>query len=205
MTNDARVRVPGEGVPVIVPTLMLAAGVLLGATAAGVARASTTQAPPPTPTEAKPPPAEPASTTLPAVSVPAASTPRHDLTPHEQCGKLVVEFASGAASGPAAANAPLIELGEYVRSTSGAHVLVEGHADAVGDEISNLRLSRARAAWVAARLQDAGVPRARITVRGLGAFSPVGGVPETESANRRVVVTAGGAPGCAPVPEEEIR
>lgn len=212
MSNAARTRVPGEDAPALVPAFLLLLGGLFVTTATSVAHSSpapvVTAVGAPSasaapsglaggPAPASTAGAEPEARSAEAVSAAAAPKP---------CGRLVIRFASGIVTGPKSAKEPLATLASWLMATGGAEVLVEGHADAVGDDVENLRLSKRRASWVGAQLEAAGVGRERITTRGLGAFSPVGGGrAETESANRRVVVSAVGAQGCAPVPEEEIR
>ena len=200
MDPIARTRVPGEDVSVAVPAVLMAVGLLFVTTAVGAADDAV--APPPAVAPERPAPTALAPRPPPEIVTPpvpvAAPTPK-------ACGKLVLLYATGSAEGPGAAAAPLDKLAQYLAGNQSAHALVEGHADATGNEIDNLRLSRDRAQWVATKLAERGLAKGRVTVRGLGAFSPVEGQPETESVNRRVVVTVHGGSGCAPVPEEEVK
>lgn len=80
-------------------------------------------------------------------------------------------------------------IAAQVKGLPGA-VSVEGHTDDVGTDTDNQSLSERRAAAVADRLEAAGIPRVRITTRGLGETTPVS-TQDTEAgrqANRRVVV-----------------
>lgn len=194
--------VPGEDAPLIVPIALLVVGGVFATTAVGAAESPPTGAPvapAPVIVVERPPVAEPA----PAPALSQAPAPR-------VCAPLVVHFAIGASDGPASAHAPLERLAAFLVANPTARAIVEGHADAVGDELTNLRLSQRRASWVAARLTAAGASAESLTTRGLGAFSPVLGAGDPnkeggEPVNRRVVVNVGGASACAPVPEEEIR
>ena len=71
-----------------------------------------------------------------------------------------------------------------------AAVTVEGHTDDVGADADNQALSERRAAAVADRLVTGGVPRERLTVRGLGETAPASleDTAEGRQTNRRVVV-----------------
>lgn len=72
----------------------------------------------------------------------------------------------------------------------GKRLAVEGHADSIGNEDYNQRLSERRAASVARALQNGGISRQLITTRGLGELFPV--APNDNAAgrakNRRVEV-----------------
>ncbi|HJL20365.1 MAG TPA: OmpA family protein [Sandaracinaceae bacterium LLY-WYZ-13_1] len=87
-------------------------------------------------------------------------------------------------------------LAAFVARHDEATVVVEGHADGRGDERDNLRLSYARARRAARHVRRAGVPDARITVRGLGEFAPLEGTATHDAANRRVIVRVAGPRGC---------
>ncbi|MFO0669926.1 MAG: OmpA family protein [Polyangiaceae bacterium] len=197
--------VPGEDVPVVVPIALLAIGGVFASTAVSAAEPAPERETAPAlviaPATAEAPPPPRVEATAPIAAASAAPRP---------CAPLVVHFAIGASEGPPAAADPLGKLATFLARNASARAVVEGHADAVGDELANLKLSQKRAQWVATRLSVAGAPENALTTRGLGAFSPVVGAgdptkPEGEPVNRRVVVTVSGADACAPVPEEEIR
>ena len=67
-------------------------------------------------------------------------------------------------------------------------IRVEGHTDAIGDDISNLKLSQARASSVVDYLVNAGVKRRRLDPVGFGEMRPVSDneTDEGRQANRRV-------------------
>ena len=78
----------------------------------------------------------------------------------------------------------------------GTNVLVKGHADRVGDQGMNLRLSMARTAAVKAALMRAGVPESAIRSGSLGEESlPVPTADQVpERLNRSVHITVTGRP-----------
>lgn len=211
-TSDPRLRVPGEDVSIFVPIALLLVGSVFVTTSARSEESEVTDRPVPTvPTVPAIVPSPGPATSVsdqaaPAIASATAAAPVASASAAPApCGKLVVRFATGVTTGPAEVAAAVAPIATFMKNAEQAVVLVEGHADSVGDDMVNLRLSRERATWVAGQLQTAGVPRARITVRGLGAFSPVVGAAESEPVNRRVVVSVSGGSGCAPVPVEEIQ
>ncbi len=79
---------------------------------------------------------------------------------------------------------------------AGRRIIVEGHADAIGDTDYNRELSSRRAEAVIVELVAAGVPRARLAKRALGEANPVApnthadgrDNPEGRAKNRRVAL-----------------
>lgn len=69
-------------------------------------------------------------------------------------------------------------------------ILVEGHTDSSGADDRNQELSEERAQSVASYLEAHGVPRDKITTKGLGASDPVASNESREgrAANRRVTI-----------------
>jgi outer membrane protein OmpA-like peptidoglycan-associated protein len=65
---------------------------------------------------------------------------------------------------------------------------VQGHTDSVGEPDRNLKLSNARAESVRQALVERGLPRDRLTARGLGETNPLGdnATPEGRAQNRRI-------------------
>jgi outer membrane protein OmpA-like peptidoglycan-associated protein len=65
---------------------------------------------------------------------------------------------------------------------------VEGHTDSDGDDVSNLKLSEARAKAVMDKLIELGIARDRLTSKGHGESKPMAGndTPEGKAQNRRV-------------------
>jgi outer membrane protein OmpA-like peptidoglycan-associated protein len=72
----------------------------------------------------------------------------------------------------------------------GPALLVTGYSSNVGTQDRRLALSRQRADFVARALTNAGVPRAKITVRGLGSENPIAdnSTKEGRVKNQRVEV-----------------
>lgn len=86
----------------------------------------------------------------------------------------------------------LDEIAAALRQTPGQRLALTGHTDAIGPEPYNEELALRRARAVAAYLQRAGVPPARMAVSGLGEGQPMA-TNETEAGraqNRRVEITA---------------
>lgn len=93
-----------------------------------------------------------------------------ELTPQ---GRAILDMVAQALNDPA-----LIEHA----------FLVEGHTDSIGDEQSNLRLSKARAASAYRYLLTRGVRAARLYQAGFGELRPIPGSASEDSRNRRVEV-----------------
>jgi outer membrane protein OmpA-like peptidoglycan-associated protein len=102
---------------------------------------------------------------------------------------LLFGFDSAALSPDAAQ--PLAAALELTARLPKATFAIDGHTDNLGDAAYNQDLSRRRAASVAAWLEEHGVDRARLTVRGMGADHPVAdnSTPEGQQTNRRVEIT----------------
>jgi OmpA-OmpF porin, OOP family len=84
----------------------------------------------------------------------------------------------------------LSQLVDTLRASPDRPVVVEGHTDAVGSDAYNRDLSQQRAEAVAAFLERSGIPRSRLTTRGLGEGYPLA-TNDTEAGrqeNRRVEV-----------------
>jgi outer membrane protein OmpA-like peptidoglycan-associated protein len=105
--------------------------------------------------------------------------------------KAVVLFAPGRRELSAEAKVKLDEVAAAVRARGPERrVIVEGYADDTGPDATNVELSQRRADEVADYLENRGVARDRITMRGLGSRHPAGS-DETErgrALNRRVEV-----------------
>lgn len=84
----------------------------------------------------------------------------------------------------------LFPLAAFLKENPNRNVLIEGHTDSTGSDVTNQRLSEERAASVANFLMAQGVNPARITTTGYGEVYPV--APNDTSAgrqqNRRVEV-----------------
>lgn len=89
--------------------------------------------------------------------------------------------------------APLIAwLAEHPR----ARVQIQGHADAVGADQTNLLLSYQRAKAAAALLAQAGVSEQRIAMAAVGSHELVAGLPRDAGAHRRATLTINDPDGC---------
>lgn len=75
-----------------------------------------------------------------------------------------------------------------------ATLVIEGHTDDIGDEATNLALSRAGAQLAAQWLVEQGIPADRITTTGAGETEPIAdnGTPQGRQANRRLEVSIQG-------------
>jgi outer membrane protein OmpA-like peptidoglycan-associated protein len=101
-----------------------------------------------------------------------------------------VLFATGSAELMAGALDRLDTLSEVLRQNPSATLEIEGHTDATGSSVTNVRLSEQRAQAVQRELLRAGVDSRRIVARGLGAAQPVASnaTAEGRQQNRRVEV-----------------
>lgn len=84
----------------------------------------------------------------------------------------------------------LDEAARVYKKNPDVKVEVRGYTDTVGTQTGNLQLSKVRAGKVALALQQRGVPKDHILVKGYGAFKPVASnnTPEGRQHNRRVEI-----------------
>lgn len=85
----------------------------------------------------------------------------------------------------------LVAIARYIEADANiTEVLIDGHADASGDHLANLQLSKERAFEVQSRLVELGVPTSMIQVRSHGARQPIAGqaTSKDRQLNRRVMV-----------------
>lgn len=85
----------------------------------------------------------------------------------------------------------LIAIARYIDADANiTEVLIDGHADATGDRLVNLQLSKERAFEVQSRLIELGVPASMIEVRNHGSRNPIASNNSTQGRelNRRVMV-----------------
>jgi outer membrane protein OmpA-like peptidoglycan-associated protein len=131
------------------------------------------------PSSSDPPPAPPAE--APAAEPAPAPTPTLELTIH---------FSTAGTALSARARAAVDAVAERAAAHPRWTLAVQGHADARGDAARNERLSVQRARAVAARLQEDGLPEARLQTKSFGATRPVarGDEPEALRRNRRVEI-----------------
>lgn len=88
------------------------------------------------------------------------------------------------------------QLGRILRDSPDLYVAIVGHADAIGSDAYNQRLSERRAYAVGNALLDEGVRRRRIAASGLGELEPIA-TNATEwgrARNRRVEIRVIAAP-----------
>ena len=108
---------------------------------------------------------------------------------------FVVYFNTGQSDLLPDAQATITQAAGTVKQ-GGTAVLVKGHADRVGDQGANLRLSLRRTAAVKAALMQSGVPESAIRSGGLGEENlPVPTADQVpERLNRSVHITVSGRP-----------
>jgi OmpA-OmpF porin, OOP family len=99
-------------------------------------------------------------------------------------------FDSGLARLKPEGRARLLDLADKTRGIELETVVIVGHTDSHGSEVTNLRLSLLRAAAVKTFLTQQGLPAERFFIEGKGGRSPVADNRSTEgrAANRRVEV-----------------
>jgi hypothetical protein len=126
----------------------------------------------------------------------ACQQPQMASPPPTQVRQLyVVYFNTGQSDVSPEAQATITQASATFKQ-GGTNVLVKGHADRVGDQGMNLRLSMARTANVKAALLRNGVPEAAIRSGGLGEENlPVPTADQVpERLNRSVHITVIGRP-----------
>jgi len=102
-----------------------------------------------------------------------------------------VLFATGRSTLLPAAEDRLLALVDALRSMpTGQKIVIEGHTDSVGSDVTNQRLSEARAAAVRSFLVRHGLTQERLDAIGLGESDPVADntTPEGRANNRRVEI-----------------
>jgi outer membrane protein OmpA-like peptidoglycan-associated protein len=101
-----------------------------------------------------------------------------------------VLFASNKSQLLAGAQTSLAQVAEALKGQEDKKVLIEGHTDSRGSDVTNQALSKARADSVASFFISQGVGPDRITTAGLGPSRPVAdnNTPEGRANNRRVEV-----------------
>lgn len=100
-----------------------------------------------------------------------------------------VLFASGSAEFDATKAAPYLDrVAKLLTTKTTKDVVVEGHADSVGTNDANQRLSQARSVSVMRALAERGVPQARLTAQGFSFNRPVASnvTEDGRTLNRRV-------------------
>lgn len=133
----------------------------------------------------------------PVVALPASSSSIvRDTRPYCPAG-LSVYFPSGAAA-PLAADMQtgLDAIIDWTRQHATAKVAVEGHADGVGVDESNLLLSYQRAKVVVAMMEHRGVLTQQVQLAAAGSHGLIAGIPKDDHGNRRVTVQINDPDNC---------
>ena len=134
------------------------------------------------------------SARLPPTSKPSvpAGTPPSPIPSHERSAPSFppLLFSINSAWLSPAAGQTLASLATLLKSDSTLRVTLEGHTDDSGPERFNQVLSMKRAERVRARLEDMGVDRARIDIKGHGSDQPVDTehTAKARARNRRVEI-----------------
>jgi len=100
-------------------------------------------------------------------------------------------FMSGSSILSPQAEAVLADAAKVLRKYPDEKIIIEGHTDSVGDELSNLELSKNRAMAALNYLaQKEGIPEDRFVVRWFGESQPItsNDSPETRALNRRIEI-----------------
>ena len=97
-----------------------------------------------------------------------------------------VRFEESSAAIDPASLVLLDEVAEALRPCTGSTVAIIGHTDQSGSEAANIALSYERAMAVRQALEQRGIPRDALRVRGLGSREPVEGLDPSDPANRRI-------------------
>ena len=103
-----------------------------------------------------------------------------------------IEFATARADIVDSSASTLDALARAAKTCTGV-IEVQGHTDSVGQPERNLKLSNARAEAVRQALVARGLPRDRLTARGLGETAPLADntTPEGRAQNRRIEFRVG--------------
>ncbi|WP_170915156.1 OmpA family protein [Enterovibrio nigricans] len=110
---------------------------------------------------------------------------------YEDARTLALRFAHGQHTLTPAQKRKLSDFHSYVvLDSSISNVLIDGHTDATGSRVANLKTSRARAELVANTLKDLGIDAAKLEVRAHGERYPIAtnATPEGRNENRRVTL-----------------
>ncbi len=111
--------------------------------------------------------------------------------PFSYVRRVDIPFESGSSKLVASHDADLNAIAQYVHvDNSIVSVLVDAHADASGEHLANLVLSKERADEVASRLIEFGIDRDKVQVRHHGARSPKvsNNTQAGRQSNRRVTI-----------------
>jgi outer membrane protein OmpA-like peptidoglycan-associated protein len=101
-----------------------------------------------------------------------------------------VLFASGKSELLPGAQERLTQVAEALKDQEDKKILIEGHTDSRGSEMTNMELARRRAEAVSSLLITRGIPAERVTSVGVGPARPVAdnATAEGRANNRRVEI-----------------
>ena len=121
----------------------------------------------------------------------SAAGPPAPTSPEKAPDSLVIFFDTGSAAIRPADQPTLDQAARLYRAGNPLVMVVSGAADAVGNPVSNLRLSQLRADTVLRELIARGIPAARFQVLAKGTTDPHVPTAEgvAEPANRRVEIS----------------
>jgi OOP family OmpA-OmpF porin len=169
----------------------------LGYTWGGGHKAAPAPPPPPPPPPAPEPKAEPVPPPPPPPPPPAPEPPKEEAKPAPPPpAKIVLDeallhFANGKADVDAAGTAAIQKVAESLKTYQGDYnLVVTGYTSSVGGKAFNKALSKRRADAVAKVLEEAGIPKDRVSTVGAGPENPVADnkTKEGQARNRRVEI-----------------
>ena len=101
---------------------------------------------------------------------------------------LHINFDTGKSRIKAESYEVISEISKMLKTNTDLKISIEGHTDNVGDEESNIKLSKNRAKSVLMALVDEGIEESRLKSEGFGQTKPVGDntTDEGKAKNRRV-------------------
>ena len=109
---------------------------------------------------------------------------------------VTILFKSGKARLIADEEGKLEPLRQWLGKHPKARLLVDGYADSVGEEQSNLILSYQRAKAVAALLKKMGIPPEQLSIRAAGEHPPIPGLPANAADYRQAYLQIEGSENC---------
>ncbi|HEY6879244.1 MAG TPA: OmpA family protein [Polyangiales bacterium] len=208
--SDLLMRVPGEGVSAAGIVALAACGLVCTWAAATLAeraweRAEAPRTPVVAPVAARivAPVAVPIAPASAPIAAPVAAPALEAVVAlqvapvahvAEDCAPWSISFASSEIRVHTQEQAPLRQLGAFLAAHPERVATVDGHADGLGSNDSNLSVSQLRARAVAAQLIAAGAKPAQLKLRWFGAFAPLHDGAEDGAENRRVVIRMAGSP-----------
>jgi outer membrane protein OmpA-like peptidoglycan-associated protein len=101
---------------------------------------------------------------------------------------LYINFDTGKSSIKPESNNIIKEVAKMMKANKELKINIEGHTDNVGDEASNMKLSKNRAKSVLIAITNEGIDESRLKFEGFGQSKPIGDntTEEGKAKNRRV-------------------